>query len=346
MTKPKYALALAGGGTRGAFEVGVWKALCELGIETSAIVGTSIGAVNGAVFASGVDPTDLWTQIRANDVVDIEGDNLFSISTLISTLKRISDGGVDATAFGEFLSKHINEEKIRNSPIEYGLCTYRTDIKKSETLFIDQIPDGNLLDYILASANFPVFKRKTIDGVNYIDGGVTNNLPIDMLIDRGYDTIISVSVKGFGVLKSADKCGINIISIECRNPEVGIMEFDSEAISKSIKSGYYECMRVFGKYRGDIYSITIDTYDNARFIYGEDILKGLEEAADMCGIDKYTVYTFDELKAKVLSEYKNSKKLSFLVYAMESENPARQILDSFGRLFRAANAVVYLKKYE
>lgn len=346
MTKPEYALALAGGGTRGAFEVGVWQALNELGIDISAIVGTSIGAVNGAVFVSGTDPTDIWKQIRAKDVIDIKGDNLFSLSTLASTVRQIVDGGVDASAFDKLLEKHIDEDKIRNSPIEYGLCTYRTDIKKSETLFVDQIPYGELVDYILASANFPVFKRKTIDGVNYIDGGVTNNLPIDMLIERGYDTIISVSVKGVGFSKSADKCGINIINIEPRNPEVGIMEFDNDAIAKSIKSGYYECMRVFGKYKGDIYSITHDSYEEAHFIYGGDILKGIEEAAEMCGIDKYMVYTFDALKEKVLSEYKNSKKLSFLVSTMESENPARSILDSLGKLFRAANAVVYLKKHD
>ncbi len=336
----KYALALEGGGTRGAFEVGVWQALSELGIEISAITGTSIGAVNGAMFASGLDPTTLWKNIRAKDVIDIEGDNLFSLSTL----KQITDGGVDATAFNEFLKKHIDEDKVRSSSIEYGLCTYRTDTKKTVELFIDQIPEGGLIDYIVASANFPVFRRKSIDGVNYIDGAVRNNLPINMLIERGYDTIIAVTVKGVGLNKSIDHSGVNLININCRNPEVGIMDFDNEGILRSIKSGYYECMRAFGKHRGKLYSITPESYAEARLCYGKSLIAGVEEAAAMCKLDAYCVYEFDELCDKVLSSYKSSKTLNYMVRAMESNIPARGLLESLGRFYRSANAVVYLKK--
>ena len=342
---PKYALALAGGGTRGAFQVGVWQALGELGIEISAITGTSIGAVNGAMFASGVDPSELWKNIEAKDIIDIEGDNLFSWQTLISTAKQIKDGGIDASSFNEFLSRHLDEEKVRNSNIEYGLCTYRTDTKKSMELFVEDIPEGELADYIVASANFPVFKRKTIDGVEYIDGGVTNNLPLDMLIARGYDTIIAVSVKGVGLNRNVDRCGVNMIEIDCHTPEVGIMDFDTESIKRSIKSGYYECMRVFGKYLGSMYSITPDSYSKAQFVYGKEILDGIEEAADMCEIDKYRVYTFDELCSLVLASYNDCRTLKYLVRAMESESSARGMLDALGKYFRAANAIVYLSKH-
>ncbi len=341
----KYALALAGGGTRGAFEVGVWRALNELGIEISAIVGTSIGAVNGAIFASGLDGEELWTNIKARDIIDIKGDNLFSIHTLISSAKQLADGGIDASAFTEFLSKHLNEEKVRMSDIEYGLCTYRTDTKESAELFIDDIPEGELADYVLASANFPMFKRKTINGAEYVDGSVTNNLPLNMLINRGYDSIIAVTVKGVGLTKNVDRCGVNIINIDCRTPEVGLMEFDKDSIIKSIKSGYYECMRVFGRYWGDLYSITPDSFSKAVFRYGREIVKGDEEEAAMCGIDRYKAYTFDELASAVVSSYTNSRRLQFLVRAIESSSSARGVLDNLGRFFRAGNAVVYLKKH-
>lgn len=344
MNKPTYALALAGGGTRGAFEVGVWQALKELGIEISAIVGTSIGAVNGAVFSSGVESEELWKNISATDIIDIEGDNMFSFASLISTIKQIANGGVDATAFDEFLTKHIDEDKIRNSKIEYGLCTYRTDTKETKELFVNQIPQGELVDYIAASANFPVFKRKKIDGIEYIDGGVKNNLPINMLIEKGYDTIITVTVKGIGLTKNIDHSGINLIGINCHTPEVGIMEFDADGISRSMKSGYYECMRVFGKYAGKLYSITPESYNDAQLIYGKDLINGVEAASIMCGIDPYRVYTFDELCNKLMINYKSSKKLSLLVKAMSSAIPARGVLERLGKFYSAANAVVYLKK--
>lgn len=338
----KYALALGGGGTRGAFEVGVWQALGELGIEIEAITGTSIGAVNGAVFASGLDAQELWQNIKATDIADIKDDNLFSPASLLSFIKNANDGGIDASAFGELLKKHINEDAVRKSGIDYGLCTYRTDTKKSEELFLDHIPPGELIDYILASACFPMFKPVTINGVLYTDGAIRNNLPVNMLIERGYDTIISVSVKGVGMIKSIDHCGVNIINVDCRTPEVGIMEFDTEAISKSIKSGYFECMRVFGRYAGDRFSICRDSYYDALFMYGKDIIEGIEAAALMCGIDPYRVYTFPELCDEVLKSYKSCRKLRFLVYAMRRDYRGRGVLDSLGRYFSAANAIIYL----
>lgn len=338
----KYALALGGGGTRGAFEVGVWQALRELGIEIEAITGTSIGAVNGAVFASGIDAQSLWQNIKATDIADIKGDNLFSASSLLSFIKNANDGGIDASAFGEFLKKHIDENAVRQSGIDYGLCTYRTDTKKSEELFLDSIPDGKLLDYILASACFPMFKPVTINGVEYADGAIRNNLPVNMLIERGYDTIISVSVKGIGMIKSIDRCGVNIINVDCRTPEIGIMEFDTDAISKSIKSGYFECMRVFGRYAGDRFAITRDSYYDALSMYGKDIISGIEEAAAMCDTDPYRVYTFSELCDEVLKSYKLCRKLRFLVFAMRRNYRGRGVLDSLGKYFRAANAIIYL----
>ena len=341
----KYALALGGGGTRGAFEVGVWHALNELGIEIEAITGTSIGAVNGAVFASGLDADELWLNIRASDIAEIKGNNLFSPMSLFGAVKDLTSGGIDASAFKEFLARHIDENCVRKSGIDYGLCTYRTDTKKSEELFIEDIPDGKLLDYIFASACFPMFKPAKIDGVEYSDGAMRNNLPVNMLIERGYDTIICVSVKGVGMIKSIDQCGVNIININCRTPEVGLMEFDKKSISKSIKNGYYECMRVFGKYSGDYYAITRDSFDSAIFTYGKDIVSGIEEAALMCNTDPYKVYTFDELCHCVLSSYKSSHKLRFLVYAMRREYRGRGILDSLGKYFRAANSIVYLSNH-
>lgn len=339
----KYALALAGGGTRGAFQVGVWQALKELGIEISAVCGTSIGAVNGAMFVSGKDGEELWKTIKAQDVADIKGDNMFSFSSLISLVKQVYEGGVDASAFGEFLSGVLNEDDVRNSSIDYGLCTFRTDTKESKELFIEDIPKGQLVQFILASAAFPLFKPVNIDGAEYTDGAMRNNLPVNMLIDRGYDTIISVAVKGPGIVKNIDQCGVNIININCHSPEVGVMDFDTKAITESIKSGYFECMRVFGKYSGETYSITPDSFNEARLMFGPQIITGLEEAATICKIDPYNVYTFEELRDKVLDGYKNHTSLKLMTAAMSKNLPGKNMLDGLGKIFRAANTIVYLE---
>lgn len=338
----KYAFALAGGGTRGAFEVGVWKALKELGIEIEAIAGTSIGAVNGAIFASGTDGAEMWKRIKATDVADISGSNLFSITSIIPTIKKLQEGGIDSSAFKDLLDKNIDENTIRTSGIDYGLCTFRTDTKKCEELFLEKIPNGKLTEYIMASASFPLFKPTQINGVSYSDGGLRNNLPINMLIERGYKNIISVSVKGLGIVKNIDRCGVNIIEINCRTPEVGFMDFDTDSIAESIKSGYFECMRVFGEYFGKHYSIERKSYLEARMIYGPALIRGLEDAAKLCKINPYRVYTFNELKTLVLKSFNKNTKLRLAVYMIKKKLPGSSFYDSFKKVFSAANAVVYL----
>lgn len=341
----KYALALAGGGTRGAFQAGVWEALKELGIEVSAIVGASVGAVNGAAFAAGADVKNLWLNISASDIAKTEGDNMFSPSAVLSMLKTIPEGGLEADAFLSLLHRTIDEDAVRNSDIEYGLCTYNVNKKKGEELFCDEIAKGELIDYIFASACLPIFKAAEIDGERYYDGGLYNNLPIDMLTARGYDTIISVSVKGVGVVRPADTCGVNIIEINCKAPEVGIMEFDRESIIKSMKSGYFECMRVFGKYSGKIYSIDNASYRAAQLKLGSELLSGMEEAAQLCGADRYRVYTIPELAEEILWKYESALRLRLMVGAMEKSLPGKRALDALGKLHRAANAIIYLKKH-
>ena len=74
MKKKDYALALSGGGTRGAYEVGAYKALNEIGINIKAIAGTSIGALNGAMFLSAnlEKAEDMYNKIDISNVLDVD----------------------------------------------------------------------------------------------------------------------------------------------------------------------------------------------------------------------------------------------------------------------------------
>ena len=86
----EYGLVLAGGGVRGAYQIGVWKALKELNIKVSAVSGVSIGAVNGALFVQGskTKAERLWNKIAIDDIIslpkEIENDeNLFKVKNLM-----------------------------------------------------------------------------------------------------------------------------------------------------------------------------------------------------------------------------------------------------------------------
>ena len=70
---PRKALVLAGGGARGSYQVGVWRALTELGWKPDLITGTSVGSLNGAMFALDLYETarDMWLSIRSQDVMEL-----------------------------------------------------------------------------------------------------------------------------------------------------------------------------------------------------------------------------------------------------------------------------------
>lgn len=342
----KYALALGGGGARGAFEAGVWRAIRDMNKEITAIAGTSVGAINGAAFAAGADCEGLWCKMSAEKLVPGAADgNIMSAEVIGPAMGRILKGGLDIEPMRKMLEGVIDEDRVRKSGIDYGLCAFSAGAKESAELFLDRIPQGRLIDYITASACFPVFRPVRINGEDFTDGGVRNNIPVNMLIERGYDAIISVAVKGVGVVKDIDRRGINIIEIEYQKPECGIMEFDEQKIKRSIKSGYLSCMKAFGRVSGRKFFINNKSYASAVYRYGHELIDGIEEAAYMSGVDRLQSYSFTALVRAVMACYKDSPALLRLTELIEREPPCmlHDKLDML-RHFRAANAIVYMKR--
>lgn len=178
----EYALALSGGGVRGSYQIGVWRALIEDNIKIKAVCGTSIGAINGALIAQGdFDMAlSLWRELTPEIVYNKE-------SNVIDRIRDISKLEV-------LLKDNLDEEKIRNSEIDFGLVTYNLTTREPIILFKEDIPEGKIIDYIMASSNYPIFYRKEIDEEVYIDGGMYDNLPRKPLADRGYKDIIEVDI--------------------------------------------------------------------------------------------------------------------------------------------------------
>ena len=78
MNERKIALVLSGGGSRGAYQCGVWQALSELGIKIDIVVGVSVGAINGAMVVQGdvVKTTNLWREMATDMVFDVDAENI------------------------------------------------------------------------------------------------------------------------------------------------------------------------------------------------------------------------------------------------------------------------------
>lgn len=344
----RYGLALGGGGARGIFQAGVWQALCELGKSPAVIVGTSVGAINAALFAIGDDPTKLWINMELCDIIKTDNncDNIFSLKSLASLFSCGVNGGFDTSPLRERLESAIDEKRLRASSVDFGLCTYSVKYKRAVELFKNEIPHGKIVDYILASACFPLFQPIEIDGEEFSDGGIRNNLPENMLIKRCMDTIISVSCNGIGLLKDTDRCGVNIISIEPYSNECGLMGFEKKQLHRCMQSGYFEALKVFGKICGTRFYIDKNSYYEAVLELGYDIIRGTELAADMSGVERLKIYSFKELAQITINSYTNSGTLRHMVDFMERGGNSfiREKLDSLGDSYEAASSVVYLKK--
>lgn len=306
-------LVFAGGGVKGSYEIGVWKALNELGIEFDMVVGTSIGSVNGALYAMGEFETayELWTQIKLNDIVDINAhsDNLVDLKNAAVLFDAIrKNKGLDVTPFKNFLTKVIDEEKVRKSNTRFGLVTYSLTDKKEVNLFTDDIKEGQLVDYILASACLPGFKSQVIEDKSFIDGAVNNNKPIDMLIKRGINNIVAVDVGGIGIVKNIDTYDVNIFNIRCSDNLIGTMDFNSENILKNIKLGYYDSYKTFGRLVGNKYYFNTNDYYIAKSRYGDELLSRIEISAEVMGIEKLAVYRIEALIDEIMRRYRRGRK--------------------------------------
>ncbi len=260
----KRAIALCGGGTKGAYELGVWRALRELGIEYQIVTGTSIGAINGALMASGdyEMACELWNTIRLEDVMQ-EGLNLTTTiegmynqrESIRPFLKKyVKNKGADISPFIEFIDRMVDEEKVRASQVDYGLVTVQVSSMKAMELRKEEIPQGKLKDFIMASASvFPIFPMHKIDGETYLDGCYYDNLPIDLALKMGADEVIAVDLH----TSPSHPAYVGRPYVTCIIPSRSlgtILNFDRKVIDDNIELGYWDALKTFGKMEGKNYT--------------------------------------------------------------------------------------------
>ena len=281
-----YGLVLEGGGAKGAYHIGAYKALIEEGIEISGIAGTSVGALNGAILAQGdyEKAYEMWENMSYSTVInasDEEIDRLKSgkvskedISLMAAKIKGvITEGGLDISPLRDLVMEIVDEEKIRASGMDFGIVTVSlTDLKPVE-IYIEDIPDGELAQYLLASAYFPAFKREKIGGKRYVDGGIYNNLPVNLLVDKGYRDLILIRTHGVGYVKKVDLTGLNAITISPNEELCRTLDFEMDSARYNLELGYYDGLKALRGLRGFHYYIEAD-YDSDYYI---NYLWNLEE---------------------------------------------------------------------
>ena len=258
----KLGLVLSGGGSKGAYEIGVYKALKKLKKEINIVTGTSVGAING-VFVAQNDlkgSLNFWDHVTFKNIYDenefpkVEDEKLSKIY-LQYAKSFINEGGLDIYKMKNIFDDYFKPSKFFNSNINYGLVTYNFTSKKPVLKTKQELTKNNIKDYVLASAScYPAFKPYLIDNEMYIDGGYYDNLPINLAIDLGATEIIAVDLRAIGFKKIIKDKSVDITYITPRNKIGSFLVFDKMQARKAIKLGYNDTMKTFGKLEGNKYT--------------------------------------------------------------------------------------------
>lgn len=260
-------VALEGGGARGAFHVGAIKALLEEGYEIDGIVGTSIGAFNAAMVAQGDFEKcfEMWSNVTPQQLFDIEDRhmanvinrnlNIKTITYFSSEAKRIIiNRGIDTDNLRKVVDELIDEEKLRNSNMDFGLVTVELGPLSPIEVFKEDIPNGKIKDFIMASARYPGLKMEPLDGKAYLDGGLYDNCPVNLLSKKNYDKIIAIRLNSSRKLKHIDESA-NVVEIQPSMDLGGTFIFTKDLAHRNIKLGYYDAIKAIRKLKGREYYI-------------------------------------------------------------------------------------------
>lgn len=254
----KLALVLSGGGSKGAYEIGVYKALKKLGKDIRIVTGTSIGAING-VFVAQRDlkgALKFWNRVNFKTIYD---ENEFppleeeKISKVYLQYAKgfINEGGLDIYKMKEMFKDFFKPYSFFNSNIDYGLVTYNLTKRKPVLITKKDLTEENIKDYVLASAScYPAFKPYLINNEMHVDGGYYDNLPINLAIDLGATEVIAVDLRAIGFKKNIKDKSVDITYITPNNKIGSFLVFDKTQAKKAIKLGYNDTMKKFNKLEG------------------------------------------------------------------------------------------------
>lgn len=271
----KKALVLCGGGARGGYHIGVWKALKEIGYVPSIITGTSVGALNGALLTIKEDDLaeEIWQNMSMETVFNKkEKMDINAIKSPAEFLLQIGEvGGIEPVPLKKLVNKLADEKKFRQSDIDFGLVVTAVKPMRMVTKFVDQMEEGKIADYILASsACFPIMKMYEINGENYVDGGYSDNIPFELALQRGAKEMVIVDMPGIFKLKKVEDINAKVHYIFPKHDLGNFIIFNKETANRDIVLGYLDTMKVFDKLEGNNYTFKLGS-NNEAIKYSEKI---------------------------------------------------------------------------
>lgn len=307
--KKKTALVLGGGGSRGAYEIGVWQALKALGIRIDMVYGASVGAINAVMVAQGdVDlTTDLWKELETDMVFDMAPD-----SKPVDYFKEIvANQGAGTGPLHGMLVKYVDEKRVRESGMDFGITAVSVPDMTPHFMRLKDIPEGRLVDYVMASASaFPALHSYEIDGKNYVDGGYADVLPVGMALEDGAKSVIAVDLSGYGMINKENLEKAEELIYIKSDENLGFQFiFDRENTLRIMKLGYLDCLKAYGVIDGKYLSFAKGAFD-------KPTMKMADDLGEIFRMDSLIIYTepvfIERLKEMIGEDMESADKLTRL----------------------------------
>lgn len=277
----KKALVLAGGGTRGIYQLGVLKALHELGEDDfNMVFGVSVGALNAAMIVQGdLDRmAHMYDHLEADQIVKGFVPNDMSLGNLITERQEfipafkywVNNGGVDISPFYNTVREYYVPERFFASDIDF-FCVTAAAKNHAGVLVDKQMMKEHGEDWLVASASaYPAFPVKVIDGKEYVDGGYYDNFPVDYALQQGAEDIIGIDL-GPEPLHPLYLEKDHIKYIHPREEMYNFLTFDQAQMQKAKVMGYNDTMKTYGRLEGWQYTFEPFTYPD----YFDEYYRGL-----------------------------------------------------------------------
>ena len=313
------AVVLSGGGSKGAYQIGVWKALRKLKIKYEIVTGTSVGALNGAIMVQNnyYKAYNLWSNISMDKIFDGKIQNYDDTLSLYKEYlkKFVKNKGVEPSGLETIVEELLDTKRFYKSKINYGLITFNKTNRKPKILQKKDIPENRLNDYLIASsAAYPAFSSKEIEGIEFIDGGYYDNTPINLAIDMGADEVIVVDLTTVGIRKPAKK-KIKNIKITPRNDLGSFLLFDKETFTYTFnkiinsKSALMSLIKI----------LKLDKNNNKKII-DKIILRAIEHVGETLNIDDTKIYSLNKFIRLVKKDLNIRKKYNIKTKGLEIYN--------------------------
>ncbi|MBR6222508.1 MAG: patatin-like phospholipase family protein [Lachnospiraceae bacterium] len=296
----EWGLVLCGGGGRGAYHIGAWKALMEynnLLSKVTAYSGDSIGAINELLFESVDNATakQIWLDIDFLTVFDTEPE-----------LIDMREGTFSRNEMIDVMRKHINFKKLSESErLMYVNMTRYADNSTSPSGGVPVYTllngkDDNLIEHIiLASSALPViYEAVKIGDGYYRDGGLTDNTPVKPLYDAGYRKIIVIGLSTESELDESKYPGCEFVFIkptaETGNLFTGTLNFSDHQVKFTYELGYRDTLR----------------YLKAHFEKDEAFIKKMDELAAIDFKDIMTDLKIDKYENRFNANMEQLKRFA------------------------------------